>query len=106
MLRETQLTEIIAHFFVAWRWSFRKEHWLEALKATPKNKNYFFKGYLVCQQSDWIGSFFFKCVVISYYTGPNFLTVKLAIYFNQLSCTLLSFLWCLAEAEELCNECT
>ena len=101
--RNTMLLKLKHNFFIAWSWSFGKEHWLGTIKAAPKKTIFFFlkKRYLICQQSDRNGGDFFKFVVIFYYTGPNLLTLKVGTYLNELSCTLLFFFFsCFAQAEK------
>ena len=79
--RNTMQQKLLNNFFIAWSWSLGKEHWLETLKAKPKNNNeYFFRD--ICSVNSWIQmAVFFKRVVF-YYANPNFLTLKVAKYFK------------------------
>ena len=61
-------------FFMTKSWSFWKKNWLGTIKATPKiNKTQLKKFLKIFKMQIAV---FFKHVVILYYTGPNFLTLK------------------------------
>ena len=81
---ETQWNKNYFIFFVTCSWSFGKEDWLGTRKVTPKiNKKYLKKIFLEIFDLLPIPSkrqLFIKRVVILYYTGSNFLTLKVATY--------------------------
>ena len=76
-------TKIISYFFVTCSWSLGKEYWLGTRKVTPKiNIKYFFRDIWSVNNPIQTAAFL-KHNVILYYTGPNFLTLKVATYLKR-----------------------
>ena len=75
-------TKIISYFFVTCSWSLGKEYWLGTRKVTPKiNIKYFFRDIWSVNNPIQTAAFFE--ILILYYTGPNFLTLKVATYLKR-----------------------
>ena len=63
-------------------WSFGKEYWLRTRKVQPKiNIKYFFRDIWSVNNPIQTAAFFE--ILILYYTGPNFLTLKVATYLKR-----------------------
>ena len=102
---ETQWNKNCFIFFVTCSWSSGKEHWLGTRKVTPKIKKKYLKKIFV-EIFDLLSipskrQLFIKRVVILYYTGSNFLTLKVATYLKGKLNFFLQQFWQVYQNEHL-----